>query len=73
MRCDCCQRDYLPQHMHREGRRWWWLCGNCKHKAPRAYGVVRGYYMGRDTSGRARLRHRYKLHPPMLKALGFDA
>lgn len=28
VRCDCCQRDYLPQHIHRLCR-WWWVCDNC--------------------------------------------
>lgn len=46
VRCDCCLRDYLPQHVSRRAR-WWWICGNCAAGG-------RGWFA--RTPGRARFR-----------------
>lgn len=70
MRCDRCQRDYLPQHMHRYGRQWYWECGNC------LFDQGGGLPCPHPSRGRlhdARMRWRYRNDPVTLKALGILA
>ena len=67
VRCDCCLRDYLPQHVHRAGR-WWWICGNCECSTPRRYGYRRGGGIGMLAELPCRVRYhfdRLKLPEPV--------
>lgn len=55
VRCDSCQRDYLPQHVSRTSR-FGWECGNCEKE-------------GAMMEPEPRLRWRYADNPVMLAGL----